>query len=101
MTDRLIILTLPHPRGLRRELTNNPQQRSNSQYARNFQQEGAHLKLTAENLSAWVKDPEAKPKYLEAFRRSDFEAMLNYYKKNYPRESAGDDTTTPLVQEKD
>src|SRR5580698_8380869 len=25
MTDRLIILNLPHPRGLRRELTNNPQ----------------------------------------------------------------------------
>jgi len=33
-----------------------------------------------------VKDPDAKAKYIEAFKRSDFEAMLNYYKKNYPRE---------------
>jgi pimeloyl-ACP methyl ester carboxylesterase len=99
MTDKLIILNLPHPRGLRRELANNPQQQKNSQYARNFQQEGAHLKLTAEGLSAWVKDPQAKQKYIEAFRRSDFEAMLNYYKKNYPRETAGEETA-PLVKVK-
>ena len=84
-TEKLIILNLPHPRGLRRELAQNPQQQKNSQYARNFQQEGAHLKLTAEALSGWVKDPEAKKKYIEAFQRSDFEAMLNYYKRNYPR----------------
>src|SRR5947209_4771231 len=39
VTEKLIILNLPHPRGLRRELANNPQQQENSQYARNFQQE--------------------------------------------------------------
>jgi pimeloyl-ACP methyl ester carboxylesterase len=99
MTDRLIILNLPHPRGLRRELANNPQQWNNSQYARNFQQEGAHLKLTAEGLSGWVKDPQAKQKYVEAFQRSDFQAMLNYYKRNYPRDAAGEDTS-PLVKVK-
>ena len=84
--ERLIILNLPHPNGLRRELATNPQQRKNSEYARNFQQEGAHTKLTAEGLSFWVKDAEARKKYVEAFQRSDFEAMLNYYKRNYPRE---------------
>jgi pimeloyl-ACP methyl ester carboxylesterase len=99
MTERLIILNLPHPRGLQRELANNPQQRANSQYARNFQQKGAHLKLTAEGLSAWVRDPQAREKYIEAFRHSDFEAMLNYYKKNYPRESAGEDTS-PVIKVK-
>jgi pimeloyl-ACP methyl ester carboxylesterase len=99
MTEKLIILNLPHPRGLRRELANNPQQQKNSQYARNFQQEGAHLKLTAEGLSGWVTDPQAKVKYIEAFRRSDFEAMLNYYKKNYPRGASGEDTA-PLVKVK-
>jgi pimeloyl-ACP methyl ester carboxylesterase len=83
--DRLIILNLPHPRGLMRELANNPEQQKNSQYARNFQQEDAASKLTAEGLAFWVKDPAAKPKYIEAFRKSDFEAMLNYYKRNYPR----------------
>ena len=83
--DRLIILNLPHPRGLLRELADNPQQQQNSQYARNFQQEDAASKLTAQGLAGWVTDATAKPKYLEAFTRSDFEAMLNYYKSNYPR----------------
>ena len=83
--DRLIILNLPHPRGLLRELANNPEQQKNNQYARNFQQEDAAFKLTAEAIAGWVTDPAAKPKYIEAFHRSDFEAMLNYYKRNYPR----------------
>ena len=39
--DRLIILNLPHPRGLSRELAHNPEQQKNSAYARNFQKEGA------------------------------------------------------------
>ena len=99
MTDKLIILNLPHPRGLTRELVHNPQQQKNSQYARNFQTPEAHTKLTAEGLSGWVKDPEAKKKYIEAFKRSDFEAMLNYYKRNYPREPYAEDTS-PVVKVK-
>jgi epoxide hydrolase 4 len=57
MTDRLIILNLPHPRGLTRELAHNPEQQKNSQYARNFQQPDAASKLKPELLAAWVKDP--------------------------------------------
>jgi len=86
MVEKLIILNLPHPQGLSRELANNPQQQKNSQYARNFQQPDAHTKITPEAIAFWVKDPEAKQKYVEAFKRSDLEAMLNYYKRNYPRE---------------
>ena len=89
--DRLIILNLPHPRGLARELAHNPDQQKNSAYARRFQTEGAEKTLTAEGLAGWVKDAEAKPKYIEAFRRSDFGAMLNYYKRNYPREPYSED----------
>ncbi len=85
-TDRLVILNLPHPKGLLRELANNPQQKKNSQYARNFQKKDAASKLKPEMLVLWVRDPEARKKYLEAFRRSSIEAMLNYYKANYPRE---------------
>lgn len=99
LVDKLIILNLPHLRGLSRELANNPQQQKNSQYARNFQQPDAHTKVTAEQLSFWVKDPEAKKKYIEAFNRSDFEAMLNYYKRNYPREPYKEDTS-PIVKVK-
>jgi pimeloyl-ACP methyl ester carboxylesterase len=82
--EKLIILNLPHMRGLARELANNPQQQKNSAYARAFQLPGAHLALTAKGLSRWVKDPKARVKYVEAFNRSDFEAMLNCYKRNYP-----------------
>ena len=99
MTDKLIILNLPHFRGLARELANNPKQAKNSAYARAFQQEGADKTLTAEGLAKWVTDPEAREKYVEAFRRSDFEAMLNYYKRNYPKEPYVEDTS-PLVKVK-
>ena len=83
--ERLIILNLPHPRGLARELANNPQQQKNSAYARAFQLPGAHLVLSPKGLARWVKDPKARARYIEAFKRSDLEAMLHYYKANYPR----------------
>jgi len=86
LVEKLVILNLPHPRGIVRELANNPEQQKNSAYARRFQAEGAEQALTAEGLAGWVKDASAKPKYVEAFKRSDFAAMLNYYKQNYPRE---------------
>jgi pimeloyl-ACP methyl ester carboxylesterase len=86
MTERLIVLDFPHPSGFVRELAQNSQQQKQSAYARDFQQEGAHKQLTPESLSAWVHDPVARERYIEAFRRSDFEAMLQYYKQNYPRQ---------------
>jgi pimeloyl-ACP methyl ester carboxylesterase len=90
MTDALVVLQTPHPRGLLRELRTNPDQLARSAYARRFQEDGAHLGLTAEGLAALVTDPAARPRYVEAFERSDFEAMLNYYKANYPREPYAD-----------
>ena len=86
MTERLIVLNTPHPSGIVRELAQNPQQQKQSAYARDFQQEGAHKQLTPESLSVWVHDPVARERYIEAFRRSNFEAMLQYYKQNYPRQ---------------
>ena len=97
--DKLIILNLPHMRGLSRELANNPQQQKNSAYARAFQLPGAHLALTAKGLSRWVKDPKARAHYIEAFKRSDFEAMLNYYKQNYPRKPYKEDVS-PVIKVK-
>ena len=97
MTDKLVILNLPHPRGLSRALATNPEQRKNSAYARRFQQEGAHTNLTAAGLTFWIKDPVVRARYVEAFGRSDFEAMLNYYKRNYPREPYTEDTS-PVVK---
>ncbi len=84
--EKLIILNLPHPRGLGRELATNPAQQKNSQYARNFQKEGFEKNLTAAGLAGWVQDLEARKKYVEAFEKSDFSSMLAYYRRNYPRE---------------
>ena len=97
VVERLIILNLPHPRGLMRELAKDEEQAANSQYARNFQQEGAHQAFPAEALAGWVTDPVARARYVEAFERSDFEAMLHYYKANYPRPPYTEDNS-PLVK---
>jgi len=91
----LVILNLPHPTGIQREIKNNPEQRKNSQYAFNFQKPGAEKKLTAEKLAGWVKDDAARVHYIEAFNRSDFEAMLNYYRANYPRPDQNLANVTP------
>ncbi|MEC8300081.1 MAG: alpha/beta hydrolase, partial [Planctomycetota bacterium] len=66
MIDHLVILNLPHFNGLQRELANNPEQRRASAYAREFQKQDAASRLTAEGLTFWIKDSEAKAKYLEA-----------------------------------
>ena len=112
LVERLIILNVAHPSALRREMINNPGQRQSSQYALDFQETDAHQKLAkifqdnnllaeyqdrggslagmkdAELLSLWVKDPEARKRYIEAFEQSDVEAMLNYYKRNYPKKDS-------------
>jgi pimeloyl-ACP methyl ester carboxylesterase len=97
-TERLVILNLPHPKGLMRELAHNPQQQKNSQYARDFHKEDAAKKITPEMLVRWVKEPEARKKYLEAMRRSWMEGMLNYYKANYPKEPYKDDLELPPIK---
>jgi pimeloyl-ACP methyl ester carboxylesterase len=88
LIDRLVVLNLPHPKGLLRELATNPQQQKNSQYARNFQKPDAAKQISTDMLSGWVKDPEARKIYQAALKRSSLEGMLNYYKANYPRDPA-------------
>jgi pimeloyl-ACP methyl ester carboxylesterase len=85
VVERLIVLNLPHPKGLTRELANNPDQERNSQYARNFQAEGSHERLSAAGLALWVRDAAARAHYVEAFERSSLFGMMAYYKANYPR----------------
>lgn len=86
MTERLVILNLPHPACLTRELANNPAQQAASAYARFFQQPEAAASLSATVITSWVRDVTVRKTYIEAMQRSSFEAMLNYYKANYPRE---------------
>ena len=97
MVDRLIVLNLPHPNGFGREMAGNEEQQRNSGYARAFQIGNASDPdiffggpMTPETLSGWVSDAEARAHYIEAFGRSDFDAMLAYYKQNYPSGDGGD-----------
>ena len=91
MTDKLIILNLPHPNGFMRELVQNEQQRKNSAYAQIFKS-GSHSDptiffgrpMTAESMAGWVSDESARKRYVEAFGRSSFKGMLEFYKRNYP-----------------
>lgn len=82
--ERLVILSVPHPDSFAVQLATNKQQQQNSAYARNFQKPGSENSLTAEGLAGWVQDPAMKPKYVEAFKRSSFAGMMNYYRANYP-----------------
>ena len=79
--ERLVIMSVPHPANMGRQLQAAPE---NSNYARNFQKEGSENNLTAEGLAGWVRDPAEKAKYVEAFKRSSFAGMMNYYRANYP-----------------
>lgn len=99
MTHRLIVCNLPHPRGIAYERAHNKEQQANTAYAQRFKQEDAAKNLTAEGLAARIKDPKERSHYVDAFRRSDFEAMLNYYKQNYPAPPYLEDTS-PVVKVK-
>lgn len=94
LVNKLVIMSVPHPAGMARELATNKAQQAGSDYARNFQKEGSEKALTAEGLAGWVKDPKEKAGYVEALKRSDFAAMMNYYRANYPR-GTGEATETP------
>jgi pimeloyl-ACP methyl ester carboxylesterase len=94
LVERLIVLSTPHPNGLFREMNFNKQQQENSRYAREYQKKDASDKLTAEGLAHWVKDEAAKKYYIEAFNRSDYEAMLNYYKAGFPKQVMNDNNNS-------
>ncbi len=88
LTSHLVILNLPHVKNLARELAKFGDQHRNSQYARNFQNEDSHLAISAERLATSLSQGNAvlHEKYLTAFENSSTDAMMNYYRANFPRE---------------
>lgn len=89
MTDKLIIVNLPHIACLARELMKeNSAQHKSSAYARLFQREDSHKALSAQMLVGIVNPAtdDLKERYLDAFQKSDLNSMMNYYRRNYPRE---------------
>jgi pimeloyl-ACP methyl ester carboxylesterase len=88
LSSHLIIINLPHVKNLARELAKFDQQHRNSQYARNFQSPTSHENISAERLATSLSrgDATLHPIYLEAFENSSADAMMNYYRANFPRE---------------
>lgn len=102
LIQKLVILNMPHPRGLTRELTHNPQQQQKSQYAETFQSAEAYQSLSPEILSTLIATTPPlsdadRARYLQALQRSDIQAMLHYYQLNYPRTPYSEDPS-PVVK---
>jgi pimeloyl-ACP methyl ester carboxylesterase len=102
LLDKLVILNLPHPRGIANVVASNPTARANTNYAQVFRQKSASDPevffggpMNVNSLSGWVTDQDAKIRYQEAFAQSDFDGMLNYYKANYPPPPAPDAPSPP------
>lgn len=84
MTDGLVIINMPHPDNIAAAI----QQQDSAQatafdYAARFRQEGSEAYLDAHTLAGFVaRNDEERNQYIEAFERSDFRAMMNYYRMN-------------------
>jgi len=79
--DKLIACNIPFPANIGKYNNEHPEV---GQYARDFQSDDPS-ELTPESLVAALPDRSEDEYYLEAFRKSSIEAMLNYYKASYPR----------------
>jgi pimeloyl-ACP methyl ester carboxylesterase len=89
--ERLIILNLTHPRGYANVLANaTDAQRANTEYARRF----ATSEPKGDPVPAGIlamndrHGPVVGARFREAFGRSSYDGMLNYYRANYGQATA-------------
>jgi pimeloyl-ACP methyl ester carboxylesterase len=100
VTDRLIVLHMPHPKGVLRELATNStlQQQvegflKSKDLPKEFKQ---HLTPTV--LASGIREPAVRAKYEEAYKRSSLDVIWYYLKANYPSEPNKQDRSFPPVQ---
>ena len=89
--DSIVTFGSYHPATVVREFATNPRQQENAEYARNYQE----LPDSAERMAKARLDPNAPMRpydtpevhrmRMEAYKRSSFDAMINFYKANWPR----------------
>ena len=89
-TERLVAIGSFHPATLVREYATNPVQQKAGQYSRNLQEQPDAAANLAERLGPNAPPragdtPDVHRMRMEAFKRSSFDAMLNFYKANWPR----------------
>lgn len=84
LVSRLVIVNIPHPWAVARELAENPAQQAASAYVNVFRSPGAAQALTTDQLSTWVTDKAFLARHVAAMGRSNPAAMLNYYHALFP-----------------
>jgi pimeloyl-ACP methyl ester carboxylesterase len=99
---RLVMLNLTHPMGLSRALAEGTdQQRQNVQYATDFQAPGTGARIAgfAQQIAGrYAAQGEPTVQFVrDAYARSDFEKLLNYYRANYDAYWGLGDTVLPMV----
>ena len=97
MTDKLTILSVPHPNAFIQELRENRAQHEASAYARAMQQEDAHAAFRVGPIGI-LRDLPGWPLYLAADARTDHRAVTAFYRLNYPRQPYLVNETLPKVQ---
>lgn len=99
MTERLVIVNTPHPDNIAAAL-NDPhsEQAAAFAYAAGFRATGSEANLTAESLAGFVARDEAeRERYVAAFERSDFRAMMHYYRANSHADRAAPADTNKVM----
>ena len=84
LVDGLVILNMPHPWAIARELAINPRQEAASAYVRAFQQPGAERAVPLDRLSQWISDPAFRERHNQAYARTQLGAPMNYYRVHFP-----------------
>jgi len=84
LVDGLVIVGMPHPWAIARELAINPKQEAASAYVRAFQQPGAEMAVLLERLGQWISDPAYRERHDQAYARTRLAAPLNYYRVHFP-----------------
>ena len=97
LTERLVILSVPHPNAIHEELAEHGEQHRASEYARTMQKEGAKPMFRTWQISLLL-DRLAFPLYLSADRGTDADAITSFYQFNYPQEPYTLDESLPMIE---
>ncbi len=104
--NKLVICNLTHPKGymtVRQNAT--PEQKAATNYIAEFQKPDAASRFNPQmlaNMVAGRASEEVKQRYLEAYERSSFDGMLNYYRAAWSQLESGQeelpDLQMPVLQ---
>jgi epoxide hydrolase 4 len=100
MTEKIIVLNLPHPTALAQARATNPEQQAASQTSLSLAQPGSVAAISTERLLAIVnpKTDEDRAIYTEAFGRTSPESFVAYFQARFGSGVAKTSTPLPNIQ---